>query len=143
MPAKIECTQELALEICEVVSSTPDMLEELCEQNPHWPSARFIYQWRIKDPSFGQMYAQAKAAQIEVLVSRIFTLARNKKGEYLTDAEGKTYADGVAMNNKRLEIDAIKWLSAKLAPKLYGDYRQNDDKDKDDFISKNRDSITR
>jgi hypothetical protein len=117
------------------------MLEEICEQRSHWPTAKAIYEWRIKNPAFGEMYARAKQAQIEVLVSRIFTLARNRDDAYLLDEKGNAHADGFTMNNKKLEIDSIKWLAAKLAPKLYGDKKENDDKSSDDFISRNRDKL--
>lgn len=125
MPAKIECTEELALEICRLVSTTPDMLEEICDKNPHIPKANLIYEWRIKYPFFGEMFTRAKQCQIEVLVSRIFMLARSNKGEYIDDDKGVPRPDGVIMNNKRLEIDSIKWLAAKLAPKIYGEAKSD------------------
>jgi len=138
---RITYTEELGDDICLAVAVSPYMLEELCNQKPHWPCAQTIYEWRIKIPSFGEKYARAKQAQIEVLVERIFLLSRSKKDDYLEDKDGVKFADNVAICNKRHEIDSIKWLASKLAPKLYGDKKQTDDNDKDDFISKNREHI--
>lgn len=138
----ITLTPELEDEICLALSTSPYMLEELCEENPHWPTAKYIYEKRILDASFGERFTRAKQSQIEALVSRIFILSRNKKGEYLQDDKGNHHPDGVCMNNKRLEIDSIKWLAGKLAPRIYGDTNKTANaNDGEDFISKNRDKL--
>lgn len=138
----VSMTPELQEEICLAVSTSPYMLEELCEENQHWPSARIIYRERIINESFGKRYAIAKQAQIEVLVSRIFMLARKKdKDDYLKDKDGIPFPDGIAVWNKRHEIDSIKWLAAKLAPKIYGMQKDNDSNE-NDFMSKYRKDVT-
>lgn len=114
-------TEELADEICEAVSTSPKMLEDLCEENKHWPYAKTIYKWRLKYPDFGQKYAIAKQEQIEPLVSTILNKARDKSQDFYIDSEGKSQANTPHLGRLRLEIDAIKWFASKLAPKLYGD----------------------
>ena len=138
---QVKLTPELEQEICLAISTSPYMLEELCEENPHWPRANLIYEKRILDASFGEMFARAKQAQIEVLVAHIFNLAR-KKDIYLEDKDGIPFADNAILTNRKLEIDSIKWLAAKLAPKIYGEKKESEEKDGSDFISKNRDKIT-
>jgi hypothetical protein len=117
------------------------MLEELCDENPHWPSARQIYRERIKDEDFGRKYMRAKQCQIDVLVERIFILSRTKKDCYLVDKDGIDFADQVALTNKRHEIDNIKWLASKLAPKIYGERKEESKQENDDFVSRHRDAI--
>lgn len=138
----VEYSEELALEICDTVSCTPDMLEEICEKRSHWPCAQTVYKWRLRYPPFGEMYAKAKQSQIEALVSHAFNLCRSKKDAYLHDKDGIPFADNVDICNKRHQIDLIKWLAAKLAPKIYGDKNVNANvTDSEDFISKNRDKL--
>jgi hypothetical protein len=40
----VRYSEELAQEICEVVSVSPKLLEELCEEHSHWPTAKAIYE---------------------------------------------------------------------------------------------------
>jgi len=134
-------TEELAEDICLQVSTTPKMLEDLCEENEHWPSANCIYEWRIKYPDFGERYTRAKQCQIEPLVSQILLLARNEAKDFIENDDGSLIPNTPAMTRRRLEIDAIKWFAAKLAPKIYGERKIKDDEDKEDFISKHRDEL--
>ena len=90
-PVKI--TPEIMKDICFQLRTSHFMLEELCEKNPHWPCCQSIYEWRIKDPSFGEMFARAKQAQIEVLVARIFNLARSKENLYLYGKDDIPFAE--------------------------------------------------
>lgn len=116
----VRYSDELAEEICITVSTSPKMLEELCAEMPHWPCAQTIYEWRIVNEKFGEMYARAKCSQIEPLVSTILEKARDRKEDFYDDGDGVkiNYAH---LQRLRIETDAIKWFAAKLAPKLYGD----------------------
>ncbi len=138
---QVKLTPELMDEICLGISTSPYMLEELCAENPHWPTAKHIYATRILDPLFGEKFMRAKQAQIEVLVTHAFNIARNKD-IYLHDNEGNMSGDHAILNARKMEVDLIKWLAAKLAPKIYGDKIMTDfGRDGDDFISKNRDKL--
>lgn len=131
-------TPELAEKICHAISTTPKMLEEICKDRDDLPSASTIYAWRIKYPSFGEMYSQAKAAQIEVLVNQMFVLLRDRTNDYVFDADGKPCINHAHIHKLKIEVDAIKWLAAKLAPKLYGDRAPGKSNDSEDAISKFR-----
>lgn len=129
---KIEYSDKLGQEICDAVATSTLGLIALCKQNPHWPCSKIIKRWRY-DPSinFGALYARAKQCQIDSMVERIFELTKDKKKGYLTDNEGKVYADQTYLTKLRVEVDSIKWLASKLAPKIYGDkVVKEDDKDK-------------
>jgi len=138
---QVKLTPALEDEICLGISTSPYMLEELCKENPHWPRANLIYERRILDPSFGERFARAKQAQIEVLVMHAFNITR-QRDIYLSDREGNPSSDHGILNARKMEVDLIKWLAAKLAPKIYGDTNKNANaNDGEDFISKNRDKI--
>lgn len=120
-------TDELAAEICETVATSIHGLKLLCKKNKHWPNHKIITRWRY-DPTlpFGDLYAKAKQSQMDYLVDRIFVLTRNKESGYLINKEGNKVADGTFIQKMRSEIDAIKWLTGKLSPRVYG--QKNDDK---------------
>lgn len=136
--AKSTFNQALADEICQVISTSPKMLEELCAERPHWPCYQTVYEWRIKYSSFGDAYARAKHTQIDALVNHIFVLLRDKSQDYYINDEGKTRINHAYINKLKIEVDAIKWLASKLMPKLYGDRNPKTDDNTDDAISKVR-----
>lgn len=114
-------TKELGDEICELVSDSPLMLEEICAQNPHLPCAKTIYRWRRKNVEFGQKYAIAKQEQIEPLVNTILNKVRDKSHDFYENTDGSKAVNTAAMARLRIEVDAIKWFASKLAPKIYGE----------------------
>lgn len=120
-----EYNDDIANQICDIVSNTPKMLEEICDENPHLPDAVTVYRWRIRHPEFGQKYAIAKQCQIEPLVSTILFKARQKHRD-LVDLGDKISVNTAAIKRLQIEVDAIKWFAAKLAPKLYGDKKESD-----------------
>lgn len=134
--AKTMFTDKLAAEICEVVSTSPKMLEELCNERKHWPTAKCVYEWRIKIPSFGEAYARAKMAQIDALVNHIFVLLRDTSNDYYINDEGKKRINHAHINKLKIEVDAIKWLASKLVPRLYGERSIPKNEDNEDAISK-------
>jgi hypothetical protein len=59
-------------------------------------------------------------------------IAFDDKSDFFVDNEtGKVVSDHVRVARARLQVDALKWASAKLLPKVYGDRgdrREQDDK---------------
>lgn len=134
MPKLYPYTEEIGAEICEAVATSTLGIEALCKENPHWPNHKLIRKWRYNEslaPLFGSHYARAKQAQIDLMVERIFVITKDKKAGYLVDKDGNTYADQTYLTKMRCEIDAIKWLASKLAPKIYGDRKEDKDKGED------------
>lgn len=69
------------------------------------PAYSTIDKWLTEDSELSERYARAKASQADVLADEIVGLA-----------------DDCTDHNKcRLQIDARKWVAAKLKPKKYGD----------------------
>lgn len=117
-------------EICSTVSVSTKMLEELCDEYPHWPCANAIYERRIRDKNFGEMYVRAKQSQIEPLVSNMLKLARDGSHDWIFDDENKMVPNTPHLTRLRIEIDTTKWLAGKLCPRLYGEKKEADVGDK-------------
>lgn len=127
MPSPISSYDDkIAREICDAISTTHMMLERLCELNPHWPCGRTIYRWRLQNPEFNAMFVRAKQSQIDPLVSRIFELVRDDNHD-IYDTGTSMIVNTARVTRLKIEVDAIKWLSGKLLPKLYGEKQAVED----------------
>jgi hypothetical protein len=117
----------------------------LCKQNSHWPCYQTVYEWRIKVPSFGDMYLRAKQNQIELLVDQILDISDDSTHDTIikSNTKGDEYesANSEWINRSKLRVDSRKWLAAKLAPRIYGEKKESEEKDGSDFISKNREKL--
>lgn len=120
-------TKELGDEICLKVSTSPYGLSRLCKENPHWPCRQTIFEWRIKIPSFGDNYAKAKQEQVEILVDECLEISDDSGFDAHINEQGRAVCDSEAINRARLRIDTRKWLASNLAPKIYGDKKQEQD----------------
>src|SRR5208337_163169 len=112
-----ELTRAIALEIATNTCS----IGHLCDRNKHWPTYRMFYRWLVEHQEFADAYANAKRAQIQLLVDEIVQIAD------FSHEDDKFASDGSLVPNKeyiarsRLRIDTRKWMAAKLIPRLYGD----------------------
>lgn len=117
-------SQELADEICLIVSTSSIGIRRLCAQHPEFPDPVTIYRWMLKNEEFRKQYARAKEFQCQLLFDEIVEIADTAKPGVVvkTDAVGKKetiYRD--MTDHRRLQIDARKWSLSKLLPKKYGD----------------------
>lgn len=120
-------TPELAEEICSAISSSDIGLGKLCDLNPHWPAKKNIREWTIRYPQFRVQYINAKAAQVDWLVERAMEVATNGAEDTIYDDDGNPKCDTEWVSRCRLHVDTVKWLSSKLAPKIYGDAQKVED----------------
>jgi terminase small subunit-like protein len=68
-----------------------------------------------------QQYARARELQAHYF-ERIVQIAFDDKGDFFVDGDtGKIVSDHVRVARAGLQVDALKWASAKLLPKVYGD----------------------
>ena len=81
-------------------------LSDIC-RDEGMPNRTTIYRWLAEDEAFRRQYAVACEIRPEHMGDQILGSADNDENE-------DTQRD-------RLRIDARKWLTAKLAPKKYGD----------------------
>ena len=70
------------------------------------PSQFTVYKWLNKFPDFAERYAQARVRQAHTLADRAADMILRGCGDPVT---------------ARVKLDAIKWITSKLAPKVYGD----------------------
>ena len=95
---------ELADAICDRLASG-ESLRAICRPEG-MPSERSVRRWANDDPSgFGARYAAARDEQAHALCDEIIDTARNE-----TDA-----------HIGRMRVDALKWVAARILPKMYGD----------------------
>lgn len=93
----------LADEICERIGNG-ESLRSIC-QDDYMPTTTTVYRWLQDHPDFRDQYADARARQADFYADQIVTLADTAEDH----------------NKARLQIDARKWVAAKLLPKKYGE----------------------
>jgi len=113
-------TNELAMEICDAISSSSLSLKELADSHNHWPDAANIWKWRNTNLEFRAMYANAKKSQVEVSIDFMQEML-NEPHKFIDPETGLSRIDVPMLRTK---IDAIKWKASKLLPKDYGDLKQ-------------------
>lgn len=112
-------TDELAKEICDVISVNAIGLRVLCEQRPHWPNPDTIYSWLNSYKSFSEQYARAKQLQAEVYAERAIEVAFDGSLDTIVDDKGNKRCDHEWLGRSKLIVDTIKWHVAVLKPKKY------------------------
>ena len=83
-----------------------------------------IFKWIQEDKEFSDQYAKARELCYDVWAEQILDIADTpcpgEKVKILASGEKETTIEDMT-NHRRLQIDARKWIVAKLAPKKYGD----------------------
>lgn len=126
-------TPELAVLICDRISSTNLGLDRLCAMHDDMPNPTTIYLWQYKHPEFSQMYMQAKANQAHVLADECMKIADDDSGDTKIDPEtGIEVCNTEFIARSRLRIDTRKWMAARLAPRHYGKAAEEQPKEKND-----------
>lgn len=115
-------TEELADIICERIANG-ESLKAICDEGG-MPSQSMVFRWLASDEAFRERYARAREVQADALFDEILVIADTPVlGEKTkTDKDGNTeVTTGDMIEHRRLQIDARKWMAAKLRPKKYGD----------------------
>jgi hypothetical protein len=84
-----------------------ETLTQACKSKPNYPSHATVIDWTIKDPAMADRYARARDGQAARWADDIVDKARTATPE--------------TANVVRLELDAKKWLLARIRPAQYGD----------------------
>jgi hypothetical protein len=98
--------EELAEEICSRLAEGESLRSIV--KDWYMPVHKTIYRWVDGNPEFGARYAKARQNQAHALAERAAEMASGK-----FEVTDPSFA--------RLQLDAIKWMAGKLAPKSYGD----------------------
>lgn len=96
-------TDALADHICDRISNG-ESLAAIC-RDESMPNPSTIYRWLVADETFCNMYTRAREEQAETLADQIIQISDT--------------CDDVQRG--RLQVDARKWVAAKLKPRKYGD----------------------
>lgn len=110
MPAGVsgEFDQAIADEICSRLAKG-ESLRKICgaERDDFMPGQNTVFKWLAENDAFAKQYAYAREAQADHEFDEAREIAQAATAETVQTA--------------RLQIDTIKWRTAKLAPKKYGE----------------------
>ena len=96
-------TQDIADKICERIADG-ESLRSIC-RDPEMPSTSSVCKWLGQFDSFAEQYARARELQADALFDDILDIA--DKGAIALEAA----------EDRRLQIDARKWMAGKLRGK--------------------------
>lgn len=122
--------ETLAAEICRRLADG-ELLCDICRPT-RMPSRDTVRRWQGENAEFRSQYAAARDQQADALAEEAIRIARN--------------ADADTVTVCRLQIDTIKWLTAKIAPRRYGEKAAPDAVAKPsigDAIEKGRERVRR
>lgn len=114
-------TEELADEICTRLAEG-EGLKTICRSNG-MPDAHTVRDWAFDEAHpFAPRYARARDLQAEHYAELMRTVSAAPVPEK-TDADGNPRADlmRVELERRKQEVDGLKWITSRLAPKRWGD----------------------
>ncbi|MDR6393045.1 terminase small subunit-like protein [Paraburkholderia phenoliruptrix] len=114
-------TQELADLICERLADG-ESLRAICLDDS-MPARASIFKWLGENKSFSDQYARAREAQADTMADEILHIADTPVmgQKTVSKATGIEITEGDMIEHRRLQVDARKWLAAKMAPKKYSE----------------------
>jgi len=99
-----EFRRDIANRICDGIADGKS-LRTVCKSQG-MPSRTTVFRWLASQPSFRSQYACAREDQAEALADDVLDTSQDKN---------------LDPNDRRVRVDALKWLAGKLKPKVYGD----------------------
>lgn len=107
--------------ICEKLAEGRS-LRSICREDD-MPSIGTFLRWVDERPELADHYARARALCIDALAEDILDIADTPQmgQKSVSKATGLEITEGDMIEHRRLQVDARKWLLAKMAPKKYGD----------------------
>ena len=87
------------------------------------PSVGTVLQWVSEDPDLAERYTRARSLCLDSMAEDIIDLADTARigQKSVSKATGLEITEGDMVERSRLQVEARKWLMARLAPKKYGD----------------------
>ena len=83
-----------------------------------------IFAWRLQHADFGELYARAKAAQMDYFAEELIEIADDGSNEWI-EREGKpALLNREHVQRSQLRVDTRKWLMSKLAAQQYRDRQE-------------------
>ncbi|MNG79604.1 hypothetical protein D3C79_382210 [compost metagenome] len=114
-------TKELGEVICSAIADGVSLRAVLAR--PGMPSKSMVMRWLADERyvEFRDQYVCAREDLADKLADEILQIADDGSNDTFLDANGNVKVNHDVIARARLQIDARKWLAAKLAPKKYGD----------------------
>lgn len=107
-------------DICLVIAEDGMSLRNVLKQRG-MPSTRTFYEWLAESEEAQKLYARACKDRADKIADDIIEISNESNADVYLDKDGMPKIDGAAVQRSRLQVDARKWLLAKLHPKKYGD----------------------
>ena len=115
-------TQEIFDRICERMAEG-ESLRAICKTKG-FPAKRTVMRWVENDEALQKQYAKAQMDRIDHYAEQIVDIADECRvgKKVTTKANGDVETVEVDMVERaKVQIDARKWICARMAPKKYGD----------------------
>lgn len=115
--------QEIADEICAIISSTSKSLRTICLED-RFPSVVTIFAWFRKNEEFLKQYTRAKEEQADLLIEEMLDISDDGSNDFMKVVKGDAEYE---IENKewtsrsKLRVETRKWIASKLKPKKYGE----------------------
>lgn len=116
-----EFSQEIVDIVCERIADG-ESLRSICG-DVTLPSKATIFKWLSQNKDFADQYAHARDAQADAMADDILHISNTPciGVKTTTKSTGIETIEGDMIEHRRLQVDARKWLAARMAPKKYGD----------------------
>ncbi len=119
-------SKALATEICGRMAEG-ETLTDICREEG-MPSRETVRRWQDKHEGFSGVYTRAREMQADHYADMIIAIAHDGSKDLVErQKRGETVkvVDQDHIQRDRLKVDALKWISSKMAPKSYGDRLQH------------------
>jgi hypothetical protein len=100
----VQFSQDIFDAICDRIGNG-ESLRSIC-RDPNMPSMSNVFRWLSASAEAADQYVRARETQADTLVDEIIEIADDRS----LDA-----------NDRRVRIDARKWVAGKMRPKVYGE----------------------
>lgn len=108
-----EKREEAAKKILAEIATSELGLEHICWADKKLPAASTFYEWLVDDDVLAERYAPAREQQAAYMTDNVGVLA--------TQLLAKKPTHSIDLQNFGKYLDAVKWRTAKLAPRSHGD----------------------
>jgi hypothetical protein len=118
-------TNELADKICFRIATSKDGIHKIAEEFNI--CAWTVFNWKHEFEYFSHKYARAKELQAEFLKQQIIDIADDSSDDVEFDKLGNEKMNREFVERSKLRVQTRQWLMGRLAPKEYGDKKQEED----------------
>jgi hypothetical protein len=110
--------------ICEQIADGKGLRTVLREMEGG-PTVGAFLLWVSEDPAAADRYARARSMCLDAMAEDILDIADTARigQKSVSKATGLEITEGDMVERSRLQVEARKWLMAKLAPQKYGERR--------------------